>query len=225
MESLKKKSQRANSIYQILDPLYTHDKTALKYRTPIELLAATILSLQCTDKQVNEVTKTFSQKVSIAEDFLNRLCLRNSSRTSGRPAFSKQNKILQGCCRGLVDLWGRVLLPWTNFRLPGVVERRLIACWELPSTFLVVVTLTKRLGISSGTHDELRSGQTKRILGSSSQKKGRTVFDLLIYHGREVCKARKPEHPGVRSLISAPPIPFSVYTNSPSRPNSATTKV
>jgi len=46
----------------MLDPLYTHEKTALTYRTPFELLVATILSAQCTDKQVNEVTKTLFKK-------------------------------------------------------------------------------------------------------------------------------------------------------------------
>jgi endonuclease-3 len=51
MESMKKKKLRTEKIYKILDPIYTMEKTALEYRTPFQLLIATILSAQCTDKQ------------------------------------------------------------------------------------------------------------------------------------------------------------------------------
>ena len=70
MESRKQKQERANLIFDILDPFYTHEKTALKYRNAFQLLIATILSAQCTDKQVNEVTKTLFKKYKKPEDFL-----------------------------------------------------------------------------------------------------------------------------------------------------------
>jgi endonuclease III len=70
MESLKKKKERVRLIFEILDPLYTYEKTALEYRTPLELLIATILSAQCTDRQVNEVTKTLFKKYRKVEDYL-----------------------------------------------------------------------------------------------------------------------------------------------------------
>ncbi|MBL7101484.1 MAG: endonuclease III, partial [Desulfobacteraceae bacterium] len=62
MESMKKKKERVRRIFEILNPLYTHEKTALKFRTPFQLLISTILSAQCTDKQVNSVTKGLFKK-------------------------------------------------------------------------------------------------------------------------------------------------------------------
>ena len=70
MESLKKKKDRVKQIFEILDPLYTLEKTALKHRTPFQLLISTILSAQCTDKQVNQVTKTLFNKYKIPRDYL-----------------------------------------------------------------------------------------------------------------------------------------------------------
>jgi endonuclease-3 len=70
METKKKKIERTKMIFEILDPLYTGEKTALKYRTPFQLLVSTILSAQCTDKQVNQVTKTLFKKYKKPEDYL-----------------------------------------------------------------------------------------------------------------------------------------------------------
>ena len=68
MESLKKKRERVKKVFQILDPVYTMEKTALKYRTPFQLLISTILSAQCTDKQVNMVTRSLFAKYRTPQD-------------------------------------------------------------------------------------------------------------------------------------------------------------
>jgi endonuclease-3 len=70
MESLKKKRERVKIIFETLDPLYIREKTALKYKNPFQLLVSTILSAQCTDKQVNQVTKTLFKKYKTPEDFV-----------------------------------------------------------------------------------------------------------------------------------------------------------
>jgi endonuclease-3 len=69
MENSGKKKERVKHIFEILDPLYTREKTALKYRTPFQLLISTILSAQCTDKQVNSVTKTLFKKYKNPQAF------------------------------------------------------------------------------------------------------------------------------------------------------------
>lgn len=71
MENFNKKKERTKLIFETLDPIYTHEKTALTYTSPFELLIATILSAQCTDKQVNTVTKTLFKKYKGPRDFLN----------------------------------------------------------------------------------------------------------------------------------------------------------
>ena len=93
METLKKKTERLEKIFDILDPLYTLEKTALKYRTPFQLLIATILSAQCTDKQVNAVTKDLFLKYKSPEDFISVPIseLEQDIRPTG--FFSKQGQI------------------------------------------------------------------------------------------------------------------------------------
>ena len=122
MESLKKRSTRANKIFDLLDPLYTQEKTALKYRTPFELLIATILSAQCTDKQVNRVTQDLFKKYRKPEDYLKVPIpeLENDIKPTG--FFRNKTKSIKGCCQGLVDHYGGKV-PKTMeemIKLPGV---------------------------------------------------------------------------------------------------------
>ena len=70
MESLKKKKARLKRVFEVLDPLYTHEKTALKYKTPFQLLISTILSAQCTDVQVNRVTEKLFKKYKRPDYYL-----------------------------------------------------------------------------------------------------------------------------------------------------------
>ena len=97
MESLKKKRERIKLIFEILDPLYTHKKTALEYRTPFQLLISTILSAQCTDRQVNQVTKGLFKKYKKPEDYISAPIseLENDIRPTG--FFRNKAKSLKGC--------------------------------------------------------------------------------------------------------------------------------
>ena len=126
MESLKKRSNRANRIFDVLDPIYTQEKTALKYRTPFELLIATILSAQCTDKQVNRVTQDLFKKYRKPEDYLKVPIpeLENDIKPTG--FFRNKTKSIKGCCQGLVDLYGGQV-PKTMeemIKLPMVLLKR-----------------------------------------------------------------------------------------------------
>jgi endonuclease III len=199
MESLKKKKQRANLIFEILDPLYTYEKTALEYRTPLELLIATILSAQCTDRQVNEVTKTLFKKYRKAEDYMKAPIseLENDIRPTG--FYKNKAKSLKGCCQTLLDLYGGTV-PSTMeelLKLPGVGRKTancvLGAVFNVPG--VVVDTHVKRLSIRLGLTD---SDNPDKIETDVQQlfppERWRRFSDILIYHGRAVCKARKPDH-------------------------------
>ena len=106
MESLKKKKERANLLFEILDPLYTREKTALKYRTPFQLLVSTILSAQCTDKQVNQVTKTLFEKYKRPQDYLDVPIAELEADIRPTGFFRNKAKSIKGCCQGMLDLYG-----------------------------------------------------------------------------------------------------------------------
>ena len=199
MESLKKKKGRVKHIFEILDPLYTRDKTALKYKTPFQLLISTILSAQCTDKQVNEVTKTLFEKYKKPEDYLNTPIseLEEDIRPTG--FFRNKSKSIKGCAQGLVDLYGGTV-PSTMeelVKLPGVGRKTancvLGAVFDIPG--VVVDTHVKRLCLRLGlTENENPDKIEKDVEELLPKDRWRRFSDILIYHGRAVCKARKPDH-------------------------------
>jgi endonuclease III len=199
MESLKKKKGRVKQIFEILDPLYTHDKTALKYRTPFQLLISTILSAQCTDKQVNMVTGSLFKKYKTPGDYLAAPIseLEQDIRPTG--FFRNKTKSIKGCCQGLLDLYGGKV-PATMeelIKLPGVGRKTancvLGAAFDVPG--VVVDTHVKRLSLRLGlTKNQNPDKIEKDIEQLMPKERWRRFSDILIYHGRAVCKARKPDH-------------------------------
>ena len=199
MESLRQKQERADLIFDILEPLYTYEKTALTYRNAFQLLISTILSAQCTDKQVNEVTKTLFKKYKKPEDFLKVPIteLEQDIRPTG--FFRNKAKSLKGCSQGLVDLYkGKVPSTMDELlKLPGVGRKTancvLGAVFDVPG--VVVDTHVKRLSLRLGlTNQEDPDKIEKDVENLLPKERWRRFSDILIYHGREVCKARKPEH-------------------------------
>jgi endonuclease-3 len=199
MEGIKGKKQRIKIIFEILDPIYTREKTALIYNTPFELLIATILSAQCTDKQVNNLTRTLFKKYRAPKDFLNVPVseLEEDIRPTG--FFRNKAKSITGCCKGLLNLYnGQV--PGTMeelLKLPGVGRKTancvLGAAFDIPG--VVVDTHVKRLAMRLGlTENEDPDKIETDIQKLLPEDRWRRFSDILIYHGREVCGAKKPLH-------------------------------
>jgi endonuclease-3 len=199
METQRRKQKKANLIFDILDPLYTYEKTALTYGNAFQLLIATILSAQCTDKQVNQVTKTLFKKYKKPEDFLKVPIaeLEQDIRPTG--FFRNKAKSVKGCSQGLVELYkGEVPSTMDKLlKLPGVGRKTancvLGAVFDVPG--VVVDTHVKRLSMRLGlTNNEDPDKIEKDVESVLPKERWRRFSDILIYHGREVCKARKPEH-------------------------------
>ena len=209
MESLKKKKARINTIFETLDPLYTLEKTALAYRTPFQLLVSTILSAQCTDKQVNRVTKTLFKKYKSPLDFVNAPIseLEEDIRPTG--FFRNKAKSLKGCSQGLLDLYGGKV-PSTMEEmlvLPGVGRKTancvLGAAFNIPG--VVVDTHVKRLSIRLGLTENQDPDKIEKDIEKLLPKEmWRRFSDILIYHGRAVCKSRKPDHERCRVFALCP---------------------
>jgi endonuclease-3 len=199
MESTKKKKERIKQIFERLDPLYTHEKTALKYTTPFQLLISTILSAQCTDKQVNTVTKTLFKKYKGPQDYLNVPIVELEEDIRPTGFFRNKAKSIKGCTQGLMDLYnGNVPSTMEELiKLPGVGRKTancvLGAAFDVPG--VVVDTHVKRLCIRLGfTENQNPDKIEKDIEALLPKDRWRRFSDILIYHGREVCKARKPAH-------------------------------
>ncbi len=199
MEGLKKKRVRAQTIFDKLDPLYTREKTALKYSTPFQLLISTILSAQCTDNQVNQVTRTLFEKYKRPGDYLRVPIseLEEDIRPTG--FFRNKAKSVKGCCQGLMDMYGGEV-PSTMeelLKLPGVGRKTancvLGAAFDIPG--VVVDTHVKRLSLRLGLTENQDPDRIEMDLeGLIPKERWRRFSDLLIYHGREICKAKRPAH-------------------------------
>src|SRR5687767_12276560 len=105
-ESLKSKAARCAEILRRLDAAYPNAHCELNFSDPLELLIATILSAQCTDKQVNIVTAGLFKKYKTAADYAGAVLpeLEQDLRAIG--LFRNKAKNIQACCRTLIELHG-----------------------------------------------------------------------------------------------------------------------
>lgn len=199
MESLKKRKQRSIAVFNALDPLYTREKTALRYGSAFQLLIATILSAQCTDKQVNQITPALFRKYRGPEDFARAPdeVLQEDIRPTG--FFRNKTRSIKQCSQGLIDLYdGEVPSTMEELiRLPGVGRKTancvLGAAFGVPG--VVVDTHVKRLALRLGLTENTNPDKIEKDLEPLLPRdRWRRFSDLLIYHGRAVCKARKPDH-------------------------------
>jgi len=188
---------RTKKIIAKLRKAYPDAKCSLNHSSPLELLIATILSAQCTDERVNIVTADLFRKYRSCSDYLKVPTseLQNDVRTTG--FFRNKTKSIQGMCKILTEQEDRV--PDTMeelLKLPGVARKTanvvLGNAYGIASGVVVdthVSRLSKRLGLTKNKQAE----KIERDLVELVPKKDWIDFShLLIYHGRKICKARKP---------------------------------
>ena len=199
MESLKKRKERVKIIFEVLDPIYTREKTALKYINPFQLLVATILSAQCTDERVNQVTKALFKKYKSPNDYIKAPIseLENVIRPTG--FFKNKTKSIKGCAQGILELYGGKV-PSTMeemIKLPGVGRKTanvvLGAAFGVPGVVVDthVKRLAQRLGLTQNHDPDKIEKDLEKLL---PDERWRRFSDILIFHGRQICKARKPAH-------------------------------
>jgi endonuclease-3 len=198
-ESLQDRQARARQIVAGLRQTYPDAHCELNYSNPLELLVATILSAQCTDKRVNLVTAELFRKYRSAADYAsaNLAELEQEIRATG--FFRNKAKNLQACCRKLVEQHGGEV-PRTMdelIHLDGVGRKT--ANVVLGNAFginigVVVDThvgrLSKRLGLTRERNPE----KVEQDLMKLVPREQWTLFShWLIWHGRRRCPARKPD--------------------------------
>lgn len=191
--------RRAGRIVRLLKQDYPEAVCALNFHTPLELLVATILSAQCTDERVNQVTRDLFRRYRSAADYAQAPLeeLKEAIRSTG--FFNSKAKAIQGCCRALVE------------QHRGEVPRELdqLTCLPGVGRKTANVVLGTAMGIASGVVVDTHVGRIARRLGLTQHKDpDKAEADLMallpqaewidfghrmIHHGRRVCTARKPK--------------------------------
>ena len=191
--------QRTRQIIARLRRAYPDAHCSLNYSNPLELLVATILSAQCTDERVNLVTADLFRKYRKAEDYINvePAELEQDIRSTG--FYRNKAKAIQGACRLLIERHnGRVPATFDELlELPGVARKTAnVVMGNAFGTAAGVVVdthvgrLSQRLGLTANEQPEKIE---RDLMALVPQKNWVDFAHLLIYHGRAVCKARKPE--------------------------------
>jgi endonuclease-3 len=190
---------RARKIISRLKKIYPEAKTALHHENPLQLLVATILSAQCTDERVNIVTKELFQHYHTAKDYAkaNPKVLEQQIRSTGFYRAKTRNII--SCCAMLVEKYnGKVPDTIEQLtQLPGVGRKTanvvLGAVWN-KAEGVVVDTHVRRLSQRLGFTKEQNPEKIERDLVKIIPQHSWILFsNLLIWHGRKICKARKPK--------------------------------
>ena len=191
-------AERANKILDILEQAHPEATCALHYRNPYELVMATILSAQCTDERVNLVTPTLFARYPTAKAL-----------AAARPEdveviirstgfYRAKTKSLLGCARALVGDHGgevprsmeaMVELPGVGRKTASVVLGHVYDIAEGIAVDTHVLRVSNRLGIARGDDPIEVERQLMAIL---PKERWTRTTDLLIFHGRKICIARRP---------------------------------
>lgn len=195
---MPREQRRIIEMIAILRRTYPESRTALLHENPLQILIATILSAQCTDKKVNEITPGLFAKYPTAADFAEAdpLILQEEIRPTG--FFRNKTKSIIGAARKIVsDFDGRVPDNLQDLiTLPGVARKT--ANIVLSSGFriaegIAVDTHVKRLAGRLGLSRETDPDKIERDLLRIVPRDAWLDFNyLLVNHGRALCPARKP---------------------------------
>ena len=195
----EKAKQTAKTIWPILKKTYPQAKCALEHTNPLELLIATILSAQCTDVRVNIVTKTLFKKYKTAKDWADAPLGQIEQDIKSTGFYHNKALNIKNACKKIVDEY--------NNKVPNTMDEllnlngvgRKTANVVLGNAFGVpgivcdthVLRLSRRLELSANTDNPEK---LEFDLMEIVPKENWTLFShLLIFHGRNICQARKPK--------------------------------
>ena len=193
-----KARQTALAQLDALEAAHPDARIALDYETPLQLLIATILAAQNTDKHINTVTPGLFARYRTAQDWADAPMaqLQDDLRPTG--FFNQKAKSVQGCCKALVADHGGEVPPDVDalVALPGVGRKTanvvLGAAFGQPDRVAVdthVKRIAGRLGLTTATKPDEIERDLEAIWPETRRTRG---CHLLQFHGRRVCKARKP---------------------------------
>jgi endonuclease III len=198
-ETSEARTARLKKIIAALERAYPEAHCELEHADPLQLLVATILSAQCTDKRVNLVTPALFKKYRSAKEYANAPLAELERVIKSTGFFRNKAKNIQACCRKLiVHHGGRVPCTMAELtQLDGVGRKT--ANVVLGNAFginvgVVVDTHVARLSQRLGLARQKTPEKIERELMALVPQKQWTLFShWLIWHGRRRCAARRPD--------------------------------
>ncbi len=187
-----------NKIIEILKNEYPNSEPELDYKNSLELLIATILSAQCTDKRVNIVTKSLFKKYNTPKDYAVSDLSDLEQEIYSTGFYKQKAKNIKACCRKLLtDFGGEIPADFDKLNsLPGVGRKTasVVAANAFNIPAIAVDThvkrVTNRLGLVTSNSPEKIELELKKIFSKKYWIKTSHWFILL---GRYICIARKPK--------------------------------
>jgi endonuclease III len=191
--------ERVQQTIDLLEKQYPGAKTALNYTNPLEILVATILSAQTTDERVNIVTKTLFKKYNTPRDYANVDIKELEQDIHSTGFYHNKARNVQKCCRMLIEKFNSQV-PKTMeelMELPGVARKTanivLYYAYGIVEG-IAVDTHVRRLSQLLGLADTDNPDKIEKELMQITPKKDwMKLTDVLIFHGRQVCIARRPK--------------------------------
>ena len=199
-KKLTERKARVDAILPILKCTYPHAKCSLDFRTPLQLIVATILSAQCTDERVNIVTKDLFRKYRKATDYANVKpeTLEKDIQSTG--FYRNKTKSIRAMAQALVEKH--------KGKVPDTMEELVDLAGVGRKTANVVLgnAFGKNIGVVVDTHVTRVSNRLKLtshkidavkieqdLIKVVPQDEWTLFSHLLIHHGRAICQARKPK--------------------------------
>jgi endonuclease-3 len=198
---MDKPEKRIGEVIDLLKKAYPKSRTALKFQSPLQILVATILSAQCTDEKVNQITPALFRKYPTALDFAEAdpKTLEKEIRPTG--FFRNKTKSIINASRKIAsDFGGKVPDTMESLiTLPGVARKTaniVLSSGYKKAEGIAVDTHVKRLSQRLGLSKEKVPDKIERDLMKLVPREHWIDFNyMLVNHGRKVCQARKPNCP------------------------------
>jgi endonuclease-3 len=190
--------RRADETLRLLDPLYADMTTGLSYQTPLQLLVATILSAQCTDERVNVVTPVLFDRYHTADDLAASDPEEMETIIHSCGFFRNKTKSIRAAATDIRDRFGGqvpstmaelITLPGVARKTANVVLAHAFGRNEGIAVDTHVQRLARRLGLTEETHP---AKIERDLMALVPRRAWGRLSDVLIWHGRRVCFARRP---------------------------------
>ncbi|MCX8197041.1 MAG: endonuclease III [Candidatus Micrarchaeota archaeon] len=192
------KKGKIEKVITILKKTYPNARCTLNYKTPIELLVATILSAQCTDERVNKLTPPLFSKYRKAEDFAEAPLsdLKRYIKSAG--FYNTKARYIKEACRIIHQKYGGKLpnqmkqlleLPGVGRKTANILLGNIYGIHEGIPIDTHAYRISRRLGWTVKNSPEAIEFDLMKIIPKKYWLK---ISDLFVHHGRAICKAKKP---------------------------------